>query len=98
MYIRGNDKLLSKEDKKVLEDCPFLVKVSKSEEEGNKGYTCIDLFTASGLTHAGQMVISDKVALHNYLIDRTGIYVSVEKAVSIVAKFYNEAIRKGNKI
>lgn len=98
MYIRGNDKLLTKEDKRVLEDSPFLVKVSKSEEEDNKGYICIDLFTASGLTHAGQMVISDKVALHNYLIDRTGIYDSVEKAVSIVAKFYNEAIRKGTKI
>lgn len=96
MVVTDVDRLLNKSERSVLEYSLFNATVSPLKETGVKGDKQIELYTDKA-THVGQIAkySNGDVALHNYIIDRTGIYDSLEKPLAVVEKFYKEAKRLG---
>ena len=99
MIVTDTDKLLTKNERNVLEYSLFNATVTPLKETGLKGDKQIELYTDRA-THVGQIArySNGDVALHNYIIDRTGIYDSLEKPLAVVEKFYKEAKRLGRDI
>lgn len=99
MIVTDTDKLLTKNERCVLEYSLFNATVTPLKETGLKGDKQIELYTDRA-THVGQIAkySNGDVALHNYIIDRTGIYDSLEKPLAVVEKFYKEAKRLGRDI
>lgn len=99
MVVTDTDKLLNKSERSTLEYSLFNATVTPLSETGLGKDKRIELYTDKA-THVGQIAkySNGEVALHNYIIDRTGIYDSLEQPLAVVEKFYREAKKLGRDI